>query len=308
MESKDYYKELGVSKTASADEIKKAFRRLAKKFHPDLHPNNKRAEARFRSVNEAYDTLGDAKKRRDYDLGGPGFFGGHGGPPGAGGPSGWPPGAAPGGFDPADFGGGMEDIFGQFFGGGGGGFGGRSRTPQRGRDMEYSLEVDFLHAIKGTQLDLTVKRGKGKEKVRVHIPEGITDGARVRIAGKGGSGHYGAPSGDLLITVKIKEHAYFQRKGNDIYLDLPVTISEAILGAKVKVPTVDGHTTIKVPPGTQGGQRLKIKGKGVTYGRRRGHQYVVIDIMIPDKVDAETKKLAEELERINPYEPRRDIW
>lgn len=202
----------------------------------------------------------------------------------------------------------MEDIFGQFFGGGGGGFGGRSRAPQRGRDMEYNLEVDFLHAVKGAQLDLTVKRGKGKEKVRVHIPKGVTDGATLRIAGKGGSGRHGAPSGDLLIVVSIKEHAYFSRKGHDIYLDVPVTISEALLGAKLKVPTIDGHSTIKIPSGTQGGQRLKIKGKGVAYGKRHGHQYVVISIMIPDKIGAETKRLAEELEKTNPYEPRRDIW
>ncbi|MCK4846756.1 MAG: DnaJ domain-containing protein [Deltaproteobacteria bacterium] len=300
MSSKDYYKELGVSKTASAEEIKKAFRRLAKKFHPDLHPNNKRAEARFRAVNEAYDTLGDVKKRRDYDLGGPSFFGG--GTQGHGG--GWPPGAG-GGFDPADFGGGMEDIFGQFFGGGGGA---RQRAPKRGKDMEYSLEVDFLKAIKGEQLELTVKRGGGTEKVRVHIPAGIVDGSNVRIPGKGGSGHYGAPSGDLIIKVKVKEHAYFERRGFDIYLDLPITISEAIAGAKVTVPTVDGHTTIKIPSATQGAQRLKIKGKGVPHGNKRGHQYVVIKIRIPDKVEAETKKLAEELDRINPYEPRRDIW
>jgi DnaJ-class molecular chaperone len=203
-------------------------------------------------------------------------------------------------------GGGMEDLFSQFFGGGG--FGARSRTPRRGKDMEYSLEVDFLHAIKGTQLDLTVKRGKGKEKVRVHIPAGITDGARVKVAGKGGSGHHGGPPGDLFIFVSVRKHAYFERKGNDIYLNLPVTIGEALLGAKVRVPTVDGHTTIKIPSGTQGGQRFKIKGKGVPYGKRRGSQYVVINIMIPDKIGAETKKLAEELDRINPYEPRRDIW
>ena len=322
MARKDYYKILGVDKGASDDELKKAFRGLAKKYHPDLHPGDKKAEASFKEANEAYGILSDAEKRRRYDLGEQvtfeGFPGG-----GPGGPGGF---GGQGGFDFTEFTGnlgGMEDIFGDIFGGGRGGRGpGRGiNIPQQGRDTEYSLQVDFMHAVKGTEIEVTVKRGARAEKLKVRIPPGIHDNSRVRVAGKGGPGTGGGPPGDLYILTNVKPHPYFKRKGDDIYLDVPVTIAEALLGAEVEVPTIDGTSTIKVPPGTQGGGKLRIRGKGapLTNARRgqkkRGDQYVLLRIALPHgdgktsrKPDKRTRELIEEFERINPYEPRRNLW
>ena len=319
MAQKDYYKILGVSKGASDDELKKAFRRLAKKYHPDLHPNDKTAEARFKEANEAYGILSDAEKRKRYDLGEQvtfeGFPGG-----GPGGPGGF---GGQGGFDFTEFSsnlGGMEDIFGDLFGGNRGGRRGVN-IPRQGRDIEYSLQVDFMHAVKGTEVEVTVKRGARSEKLKVRIPPGIHDNSRVRVAGKGGHGSGGGPPGDLYILTNVKPHPYFKRKGNDIYLDVPITVGEAMLGAEVEVPTIEGATTIKIPPGTQGGGKLRIRGRGAPQPtprrgqKKQGDQYVVLKIALPckdgragKKPDKETRELIEEFERINPYEPRRNLW
>ncbi len=301
MAGKDYYQILGVSKTATDEEIKKAYRQLAKKYHPDLHPNDKDAEAKFKEVGEAYGVLIDHEKRKRYDMGERvAFEGAPGWPGGAGGPFG-------GGFDFSNFEadlGGMEDIFGEFFG--------RrpERGPSRGRDIEYALDIDFMHAVKGTEVEVTVRREQGSEKIKVKIPAGVSEGSRVRIAGKGMAGSGGAPAGDLFIVMRVRGHKYFTRRGDDIYVEVPVTMSEAALGADIKVPTIDGLTTIKIPPGTQSGQKLRIKGKGAPSpkDKKKGDEFVTIKIVLPEKISAKGKELIEEFDEINHYEPRRNLW
>ncbi|VAW36725.1 Chaperone protein DnaJ [hydrothermal vent metagenome] len=311
MAKKDFYEILGVKKDASAGEIKKAYRKLAKKYHPDINPNNKRAEAHFKEVNEAYDVLSDKDKRRDYDTGGNNPFGG--GAPGGGGPGAHPPGAGRGGVDYSEFASGsMEDVFGDLFGR----KGGRDRGPQppaRGRDIEHVVRIDFQHALNGTEVELTLRKDNGTERIKVKIPPGSGDGARIRVIGRGGPGRRGGPAGDLYIKSHLKEHPYFKRTVNDIYLDVPVTIKEATLGATIEVPTIDGvNTKIKIAPGTQSGTKLRIKGKGVPKapgtGHGRGNQYIEIRVVVPSKVNKETKRLLEELDKINPYEPRHKLW
>lgn len=298
MAAKDYYNILGVSRNATEEEIKKAYRSLARKYHPDLHPDKKKEmEARFKEINEAYGVLSDPKKRSDYDLTGRAVFEpGIGGFPGAGGIR----------FEDIGAGnfGGFEDIFSEIFGGRG------RRMPQRGADMEYTVELDFVSAAKGTEVKIPVVRTTGSEGLTVKIPPGVKDGSRVRVAGKGDAGTEGGPPGDLYIITSIRPHRHFRMKVNDIYVDVPVTVQEAMLGATVEVPTVDGFTAIKIPPGTQGGQKLRIKGKGIygVHGAARGDEYVVINIAVPKKLDERSKALVEELGRINPYEPRKGLW
>ncbi|MFQ5441125.1 MAG: DnaJ C-terminal domain-containing protein [Thermodesulfobacteriota bacterium] len=307
MAKKDYYEILGVSRDASDDDIKKAYRTLARKYHPDLHPGDKQMEAKFKEINEAYHVLSDSKKRADYDLTGRVTF-----EPGMGG--GWPPGA--GGFDIGDMGfgrmGGFEDLFSEVFGerGARGGRGAR-RGPQRGADLEYTMTLDFLKAVKGSEVKITVTRRSGaSERITIKIPPGVHDGSRVRVAGKGHEGSAGGPPGDLYIITRVKPHPYFKRVGADIYINVPITIKEALLGAEIKVPAIDAATKIKIPPGTQGGQKFRIKGKGVSRarGRARGDQYVVVNISVPRGLSKKSAELIEEFDRTNPYEPRKGLW
>ncbi len=297
MANKDYYDILGVKRNASDEEIKKAYRNLAKKYHPDLHPGNKTYEAKIKEINEAYGVLSDPKKKSDYDLTGQAVF-----EQGFGG-------FRPEGFDFRNAGqgfgaGGIEDLFGDIFGGRG-----RKRA-QRGEDVIYEMEVDFLGAAKGTEVRLDFGKRTGHETLTVKIPPGVDSGSRVRVAGRGEAGSNGGPSGDLYIAITVRPHTYFRRIESDIYVDVPVSVKEAVLGAEVSVPTIEGFTTIKIPPGTQGGQKLRIKGKGVfgTHARFRGDQYVVINIAVPKKLDAESKGLIERFSEINPYEPRKNLW
>lgn len=297
--AKDYYNILGVSRGASEEEIKKAYRKLAREFHPDLHPDKKKEmEAKFKDINEAYQVLGDPKKRSEYDLTGQTGYGA--GAPGAGY-------APPGGVHFEDFGygfGGFEDVFGEVFG-----RGGRRRVAQRGADLEYRLELDFLQAVKGTEVKTTISRPSGPESLTVKIPPGVKTGSRVRVAGKGESGIGGGPPGDLYIETTVRPHPYFRREDNDIYIDLPITLKEALLGAEIEVPTVDGSTRIKIPPGTQGSQKLRIKGKGVPGPRgERGNQFVTVNIAVPRSIDERSKELIEEFSERNTYDPRKGLW
>lgn len=295
--AKDYYTILGVPKGASEEEIKKAYRKLAREFHPDLHPDRKKEmEGKFKEINEAYQVLGDPKKRSEYDLTGQtGFNSGMGGP-------GYGP---QGGVHFEDLGfGGFEDIFGEVFG-----RGSRRRGPQRGADLEYRLDLDFLQAIRGTDVKTNISRSTGTESLTVKIPPGVRTGSRVRVAGKGEAGFNGGPPGDLYIETSVRSHPYFRREENDIYIDVPITLKEALLGAEIEVPTVDGRTKIKIPAGTQGGQKLRIRGKGVASARgERGNQYVTVNIYVPKDLDERSKELVEEFSRLNPHDPRKGLW
>jgi molecular chaperone DnaJ len=379
----DYYQALGVSRTATDDEIRKAYRKLARKHHPDLNPGDKASEDRFKKVQEAYDVLNDPKKRQIYDQ--YGFYsdnippGGPGGPGGGAGPQN--PNMGFGGFDFSDYmqqgggagqagGGGFRDIFSQFFSSRRGERGG---GPEKGADLEYGLNIDFWESIRGTQVRLNVSRqeicetcggsgtsggsstvcpecdgtgnvtqmagamkfsltcprcdGKGRlrnvcptcggdgrisksETVEVRIPPGAQSGSRLRVAGKGNAGRAGGAAGDLYITVRVEPHSFFQREGDDIHIQVPVTVSEAGLGAKIEVPTIDGRALLKVPQGTQNGQRFRLREKGVSNSRKdkRGDEIVEVVIQAPKVQDERTKELLRELAQVNTEDPRQEIW
>lgn len=316
--AKDLYSVLGVARDADDETIKKAFRKLAMKYHPDKNPG-KANEARFKEVNRANEVLSDKQKRalydefgedslsqnfdaerarviRQYGAGGPRR--GPGGPGGAGGA---------GGFDvqeifgnaggSGDFGDMIGDLFGRSRGAG------RVRRTAKGQDVETSVTIDFVSAVKGTMLELQ----RGGETVQVRIPAGANEGARLRIAGQGGEGMGGGPAGDLLLTVHVTPHPYFERKGDDLYLDVPVTIGEAYRGEKVKIPTPDGEVTLKVPARTQSGHVTRLRGKGVTRkGKEPGDLYVKFIVHVPTVEDPEVAKAIEVLAR-TVENPRGDL-
>ncbi|MEJ2068312.1 MAG: DnaJ C-terminal domain-containing protein, partial [Deltaproteobacteria bacterium] len=289
MAKRDYYEVLGLDRSASTEEIKKAYRKLARKYHPDLNPGDPNAEEKFKEVSEAHEFLTDPEKKKMYDqFGHAAFDGGMGGAgAGGGGFGNWRRYSGTGGdFDGFDFniftdgsGGGFgsfSDIFSELFGGGGGR---RSyaRRPRRGEDVHYTMEIDFTAAIKGTTAAISIKTEKGNEHLNVTIPPGVNNGSKVRLKGKGHPGTNGGPPGDLFIITKVKPHPYFRREGDDILVDVPITITEAALGAQVTIPTVDGPTRLTIPQGIQGGQKLRLKGKGVPHlkGSGRGDMYAV---------------------------------
>jgi molecular chaperone DnaJ len=380
----DYYNTLGVARDAGAEDIRKAYRHLARKHHPDLNPGDKAAEERFKNVQEAYDILSDPKKKQMYDQ--VGFYseaGAAGANAGRGGPNmgfggfdfsdyfargGGRPGAGPQpGPDPSSF----QDIFSQWFGGARGQ--GTTQPPQKGSDLEYGLNIDFWQAIKGTQVRLTVSRqeacaacsgsgarsgnntvcpechgsgqvtqnagamrfnltcpkcegtgqlrnrcpechGDGRisksEQVDVRIPAGAQQSSRLRVAGKGNAGTHGAPPGDLYITLRVEEHPFFRRDGDDIYITVPVRIDEAGLGTKIEVPTIDGRALLKIPQGTNNGQKFRLREKGVENSRShtRGDQIVEIAVQAPDVRDERTRELLREYAELHPDDPRSDIW
>ena len=310
MAKRDYYEVLGVPKGASEAEIKKAYRRLARKLHPDVNPGDKNAQKKFQEVQEAYDILKDAEKRRAYDR-----FG-HAGPS-----AGFDPSAAAGfgsagrgfggagagapyeafHFESADFG----DLFGDLFGRGRA----ASTGPQKGEDSSGTIEIPFRDAVLGGTASLSLRRekecprcgGTGRsgrvvcptchgagtvaetEAVKIRIPEGTEDGARIRVPGKGAPGERGGPSGDLYVSVRVAPHPYFERQGDDIHGIVPITIKEAYAGADIEVPTIHGSVRAKIPPGTQGRQKFRLRGKGAKNPRsgETGDHIYTVRVMVP---------------------------
>jgi molecular chaperone DnaJ len=403
--TKDYYAALGVKKSASAEDIRKAFRKLARKYHPDVNPGDKTAEERFKAISEANDVLSDPKKRKIYDQ--VGFYSDNidpataeayargGGQPGGGFPGGFPggqPGAGGqgvhfdfGGFDfsdlfegargggraPSSGGGGFRDIFSNIFSGGRGAP--AEEGPEPGSDLEYQVNVPFWTAIRGGVMKLNIGRrdlcgncrgrgaiespgtcpqchGKGtveqmggrmkfnvtcprcqgtgknfstcavchgdgsverQEPLEIRIKAGTRDGQRIRIAGKGNAGLRGGGIGDLYVIIRTGDHPLFHRDGDDIHITIPVTAVEAALGAKIEVPTIDGRSMLKIPPGTQSGQKLRLREKGVPSATKdgvRGDEIVEVKITVPMPRDEKTKELLRELAKLNPEDPRAELW
>jgi molecular chaperone DnaJ len=406
---KDYYETLGVKKSASADDIRKAFRKLARKYHPDVNPGDKAAEEKFKTLSEANEVLSDPKKRKIYDQ--VGFYsdnidpataeayaraGAAGGGGGAGFPGGFAGGAPDGGqgvhfdfggFDFSDLadsagrqrktggnagGGSFRDIFGSIFGGGRGGVQ-PEEGPEPGTDLEYQVNVPFWTAIRGGVMRLNISRndvcsqchgqgsiespgkcqecggtgqitqtggrmkfnvqcprchGTGKnlstcptchgegtvtkaEPLEVRIKAGTRDGQRIRVPGKGNAGPHGGAPGDLYAIIRTEDHPIFRRDGDDIYLTVPVSSTEAALGAKIEVPTIDGRALLKIHPGTQSGQKLRLREKGVPSATKegvRGDEIVEITVTVPMPRDERTKELLRELAKLNPEDPRAELW
>lgn len=310
--STDPYKTLGVSRTASKDEIKKAYRKLAKSLHPDLNPDDTEKQERFKEVSAAYDLLGDPEKRSRFDAGeidasgqerpqrqyyhqyadqdaggrydaGPGF--------GA-------------GMSEDD----LSDIFAQAFRARGGGAEQGGFQPEfhaRGQDLRYHLEVDFLDAVRGTKRRVTMPDGND---IEITIPPGLKDGNTLRLRGKGGPGYGQGGPGDALVTISVREHPVFTRSGDDIEMELPITFDEAVLGAKVEVPTVTGPVSAKVPKGASSGQRLRLRGKGVAGAAgKAGDQIVRLKIVLPKTIDAGMEELARRWQEKANFDPRTEL-
>jgi len=305
MAKRDYYEILGVSRDADDKQLKKAFRKFARKYHPDLNPNNKEAEQRFKEVNEAYEILSDSTKRKQYDSYGhvafdAGFQGSEGFR------------TRTGGFDPRaaqdrGFGSIFEDIFGDVFSG-------RRESqpvPETGKDLVYNLEIDLKDAYHGTSTYVNIQRGARlqSEQIMVKIPPGVDNGTKVRVAGKGGAGIRGGKSGDLYIITSIRPDRFYERKGDDLYCEVPITISEAALGAKIEVPTMDGTASMTIPSVTQGGQLFRLKEKGMPHlkGGRSGNQYVKVIITIPKNLTEEDKELFKKISALYTENPREGI-
>ena len=286
--AKDYYKTLGVDKSASEKDIKSAFRRMAKKYHPDKNPNNPSAEARFKEVNEAYETLGDTEKRTQYDRFGADYsrYQGFDGQPGGG---------MPGGFNVGGSGG-FADIFESLFGGAAGGGRGRHRQTMnaRGQDAEHSITINLQEAYEGTVRYIT----KGTRRIKVNIPPGADTGTKVRLSGEGESSMYGGVAGDLYLIVEVQPDSTFERTGDDLLVEVEVDMFTAILGGKVQVPTLARPVKIKVPAGTQSGQKFRVSGKGMPKLRAKdkyGNLYARVLITVPDELNPEQEDLLHQL-------------
>jgi len=313
MKYKDYYKTLGVERTASEDEIKKAYRKLARKYHPDVS-KEKNAEEQFKEVQEAYEVLKDADKRKAYDQ--MGFY-----QPGQdfNPPPGWDQqfhSGGAGGFQDL----GDVDLFDLLSGLGGGAFrgarqGGGARTFRMpGQDYEVTAHISVEDAARGTELEIPIAATEVTEDgqlrratraVKVRIPKGVTDGQRLRVPGKGGSGIGGASDGDLYVDIQLRPHDIFRVNGHDLYLELPVAPWEAALGAEVQVPTLDGRISVKVPPGSRAGQKLRVRGKGLPKpGGGEGDLYTVLQVVTPSVLSEREKQLYRELQAASSFNPR----
>jgi molecular chaperone DnaJ len=374
----DLYQILNVNKKSTAEEIKKAYKKLARKYHPDVNPGDKKAEEQFKKISQAYAILSDPKKRSQYDQFGAVFGEGQAPPQG-------PPGAGANfdfeGFDFSNVGGSsFSDIFSDLFGAFKGGAGKRGRTQttdapraQKGQDITYPIHIGFMDAVRGISTEISLDReiacsncgglgyspssspkecpdckgtgqvnrsrgymkfsslcptcggegvvrqpcsvcgGRGthrnKESIRVTIPPGVDSGSKVRVAGKGNGGIAGGPDGDLYLMVNVAAHPIFKREGDNIRIVVPVTVSEAALGTKIEVPTVDGSANMRIPPGTQSGQIFRLREKGVPSLRKgaRGDQLVEVKLVLPPIRDERSKEILKELERLNPVNPREEL-
>ncbi|MGH7884550.1 MAG: DnaJ C-terminal domain-containing protein [Thermodesulfobacteriota bacterium] len=316
--AKDYYKTLGLSRTATKDEIKKAYRDLARKYHPDLNHGDSKAEEKFKEIQEAHEVLSNDEKKKNYDMFGSSDFSG---------------GGRPGGgqsytYTTEDLSG-FEDVFKDLFGFGGGGhtrrtsgnsegvgdifgFGGGRRQQQKPKDIEHTLTIDFLSAINGGTKDITISSKTpgekvSKDKITVKIPPGVDNGSKIRVQGKGEQ--INTERGNLILNVKVTPHPLFKRENDDIYLNLPITIYEALLGAEVDVPTINGSAKLVIPPGMQSGNKLRLKDKGVENikTKQKGDQFIVLQIVIPETPDENIKKLIKEIGNNFPYNPRKKL-
>jgi DnaJ-class molecular chaperone len=320
--AKDHYATLGVSRTASSDEIQKAYRKLARKYHPDMNPDDATAKKKFQEVQSAFEVLSDADKRKRYDQFGSDFdaAGAAGGHPGgwryttSSGPQTYP-------FDVNDLndvfggggagpegGGGFADLFKQFNRGRGSR---RAQRPasERGNDLKHELTIPFSSAVLGGEAALTVQRHDGQlESINVKIPEGIDDGKKIRLRGQGEPGADGGPAGDILLTIRVSPHPQFRRTGNRLDVRVPVTLAEAIQGATVDVPTPHGTISLKVPPNTSSGKRLRIKGHGVRPANHpAGDLFAEIEIELPENLTEEERKQLAEISNRHPQQVRREL-
>jgi DnaJ-class molecular chaperone len=316
---KDYYKTLGVERTASQEEIKRAYRKLTKQYHPDRNPGNASAESRFKAVQEAYEVLGDKDKRAEYDQFGDAAVG-H-----------WDTDSA--GQRVYTWGGGsqipvddLQDLFSAFGGGasvfgdllGGQRVGGRGRRryrtqtppspPRAGQDVERVVNLPFEQAVHGTTVEVDVARdGAKRQTLKVKIPPGVENGQRIRIKGGGGLGRSGGAAGNLYLKCLVRDHPYFRRVGLDIHLDVPVSVVEAMTGATVDVPTLSGTVSLKVPPGTSSGSRLRLRGKGIyNAAGETGDQIVTVQVHVPKNLTSQQQKLVEQLRETLNDDPRAD--
>jgi curved DNA-binding protein len=330
VEYKDYYKLLGVSKTASKEEISRAFKKLARKYHPDLNPNDPEAEKKFKEINEAHDVLKDPEKRKLYDSLGPNWKDGQNFQP-------------PPGFENIHFGGGQgfgdsgfsdffETIFGGGFGGGfssqgarfsgqgpgggfsGGPFGSGAGMPRKGRDAEVEITLGLEEAYHGGKKSISLQEqvptSSGMPRMRtktleVHIPQGVKNGSKIRLAGQGNPGMGGGPAGDLYLKIRIADHPRFKVDGKTVIYELALAPWEAVLGTKVRVPTLDGAVNMNIPAGISSGQKMRIKGKGLGSGATRGDQMVQVVIKSPKHLSPEERTLWEKIARTSDFDPRR---
>jgi molecular chaperone DnaJ len=290
---KDFYKILGVAKDTPEAEIKKTYRKLARQFHPDSNPGDAKAEAKFKEISEAFSVLSDTEQRKEYDavraMGGGARFtaGGQG------------------------QGGGFEDVFSNLFGGGGRGFpggfgGGFDFGPAAGVDLTARTSIDFIDSIKGATIKLSLQ---GMEPLNVKIPAGVQDGQKIKLRGKGRPSPNGGPSGDLIVTVRVKPHPVFSRDGANLRVTVPVTFTEAALGANILVPTLGGEPVkLKIHPGIPNGRVLRIQGRGVDSGNTRGDLLATIEVAVPSHMSEKAKKALQDFQEVMPNEdPRADL-
>ncbi len=312
---RDPYTILGVPKTANADDIKKAFRRLAKKYHPDQNPDDPKAKEKFAEASAANEILGDEKKRGQFDRGeidaegkprgfegvGPGGFGG-----GRGGGAGFEGfefnmggGRAGGGFDPSDI---FADLF-------GGKARGRARPQQqaapKGEDFTGTVTISLLDSVRGTKTNVSLPTGRTLE---VKVPAGVEDGRQIRLKGQGQASRWGGEPGDAMITIKVAKHPFFKIDGHDLRLDLPITLYEAVLGGKLQAPTLDGAVELSIPPHSNGGRTLRLRGKGLP--GKDGHVgdlFVTLRLVLPEKLDADLETVMRRMKSDHPYDPRKGM-